>query len=103
MYHLTKNGKYIHYAVQTKYTGGHYVVCLTQSLRVAQLVSKNERMEDENGEYCVGRIIPFEAGQDVWIGFPFTHRGARTLLRDQITEEQYETLLKETDMATQPV
>jgi hypothetical protein len=101
MYHLTKNGKFINYAVQTAYSDGPYVICLTQSLRVAQTVAQSEKMSDENGEYCVGRVIPFEATQEVWLGFPFTHRGAKTLIRDQVTDEQYEELLRETDMATQ--
>ena len=78
------------------------MVCLTQSSKIAQAVAQNEKMSDTYGEYCVGRVIPFEAGQEVWLGFPFTHRGAKTLVRGQVTDEQYEELLRETDMATQP-
>ena len=49
MYHLTRAGRVINYAVEVRYLDGPYVVCLTQSPEVAQLVSRNERMRDERG------------------------------------------------------
>ncbi|QQS16231.1 MAG: hypothetical protein IPK84_02695 [Candidatus Moraniibacteriota bacterium] len=105
MHHLTIAGKFIHYAVEVyavearSNDGYLYVLCLTQSLEVAKLVSESQVHEGEHGEYRVGRVIPYEAGQEVWLGFPFPHRGAKALVRGQVTEEQHEFFWKETDLA----
>jgi hypothetical protein len=93
MNHLTNAKKLINYAVEVEYNDGPYVLCITQSIEVAKLVAASRVLEDEYGQYCVGKVIAYEAGQEVWLGFPFSHRKATPLSRKQVTEEQYNTLI----------
>ena len=76
--HLTTNGKFVNYAVEANSPDGPHVVCLSASLEVA-LAALETRFfgEDDHGPYIHGTIIPFEAGQEVWLGFPFRKKGAK--------------------------
>lgn len=92
MKHLTNDGNFIHYAVEVKHNDGPYVLCVTQSLEVAQLVSQSQTMDDEHGLYYVRRLIPYDSINDdfIWLGFPFPSE--KTLPSAELNDEQLRIL-----------
>jgi hypothetical protein len=90
---LTRNDKSIHWAIERCALDGPYVTLLTHDTRVVRRemsaweaeIEEDEAAyeaasEDEQEAWVWGptqRAIPYEAGQEVWLGFPFDQRGAK--------------------------
>ena len=91
---LTINTKYIHFAVARESTDGEYVVMVTHVPwivnQVMQTWQREEREPDEVAYAAASeaereawvyaptmRVYVYEAGQEVWLGFPFEHCGAK--------------------------
>lgn len=111
----TKDNKYIHFAIEREALDGPFVICITHSASVVRLLMKEHQraVESDYAAYEAAsenkqdgwvfeptqKVIPFEAGQDVWLGYPFDHAGAKEWDEDRegigVTWPEWEKDFKE--------